>query len=71
VEDVPFQTKSEGLAELIRKVKEYPPDTVFHLQAWSYSYEDIWVALAKALNSAVHRPALPSRSNLTCQDSRR
>ncbi|KEY66777.1 hypothetical protein S7711_07558 [Stachybotrys chartarum IBT 7711] len=54
VEDVPFQAKSEGLAELIRTVKEYPPDTVFHLQAWTYGYEDVWVALAKALNSAIH-----------------
>ncbi|KFA64591.1 hypothetical protein S40285_09343 [Stachybotrys chlorohalonatus IBT 40285] len=67
VEDVPFQTKSEGLAELIRKVKEYPPDTVFHLQAWSYSYEDIWVALAKALNSAIHVDDYKLRVYVRCR----
>lgn len=50
-DDVPFQTKAEGIAELLRKVSHYPADTVFHIQAWTYGYEDVWVALSKALNS--------------------
>ncbi|KAH7323037.1 beta-lactamase-like protein [Stachybotrys elegans] len=54
IDDVPFQTKAQGLAELLRKVKQYPPDTVFHLQAWTYGYEDVWIALSKALNSPIH-----------------
>jgi hypothetical protein len=53
IHDVPFQTKAEGLAELISKVKQYPHDTVFHIQAWTYGYEDVWIALSKALNSRV------------------
>lgn len=52
-EDVPFQTKAQGIAELLRKVSKYPDDTVFHLQAWTYGYEDVWVALSKALKSKV------------------
>ena len=53
IDDIPFQTKAEGIAELLRKVTQYPTDTVFHVQAWTYGYEDVWVALSKALKSAV------------------
>ncbi|KAH8881356.1 hypothetical protein GQ53DRAFT_513411 [Thozetella sp. PMI_491] len=53
-EDVHFQTKSQGIAELCAKVKAYPPDTIFHFQAWTYGYEDVWVALASELNSRIH-----------------
>ncbi|KAK7408413.1 hypothetical protein QQX98_009398 [Neonectria punicea] len=54
IQDIPFQTKAEGIAELLRKVAQYPNDTVFHFQAWTYGYEDIWVALSKALKSPIH-----------------
>ncbi|KAH7276037.1 hypothetical protein B0J15DRAFT_375146, partial [Fusarium solani] len=53
-EDVPFQTKAQGIAELLCKVSKYPSDTVFHFQAWTYGYEDVWVALSKTLKSQVH-----------------
>lgn len=53
ISDVPFQTKAEGIAELLRKVSRYPDDTVFHFQAWTYGYEDVWIALSKALKSPV------------------
>lgn len=52
-QDVPFQTKSEGIAELLRAVSRYPTDTIFHFQAWTYGYEDVWIALSKALQSPV------------------
>jgi DNA cross-link repair 1C protein len=52
-QDIPFQTKAEGLAELLRKVAQYPDDTIFHFQAWTYGYEDVWLALSKALKSPV------------------
>lgn len=54
-EDVDFQTKAEGLHELIEKVTKYPKDTVFHFSAWTYGYEEVWIALAKTLNSQVRR----------------
>ncbi|KAL6854783.1 hypothetical protein ACO1O0_005908 [Amphichorda felina] len=54
INDVPFQTKAEGITELLRKVSRYPSDTVFHFQAWTYGYEDVWIALAKALKSPIH-----------------
>ncbi|EHK44641.1 hypothetical protein TRIATDRAFT_292345 [Trichoderma atroviride IMI 206040] len=53
-DNVPFQTKAEGIAELLRKVAQYPKDTVFHIQSWTYGYEDVWIALSKALNSPIH-----------------
>lgn len=58
INDVPFQTKAEGITELLRKVSRYPSDTVFYFQAWTYGYEDVWIALAKALKSPVryYRP---------------
>ncbi|KAF5603628.1 uncharacterized protein FSUBG_7185 [Fusarium subglutinans] len=49
-----IQTKAQGMAELLRKVSQYPGDTVFHLQAWTYGYEDVWLALSKALKSKIH-----------------
>jgi hypothetical protein len=51
--DIPFQTKAEGIQELLRKVAKYPDDTIFHFQAWTYGYEDVWIALSKALKSRV------------------
>ncbi|KAL7805300.1 beta-lactamase-like protein [Trichoderma aethiopicum] len=53
-DDIPFQTKAEGIAELLRKVQRYPKDTIFYIQAWTYGYEDVWVALSKALKSPIH-----------------
>ncbi|KAK1246263.1 hypothetical protein MKX08_000065 [Trichoderma sp. CBMAI-0020] len=53
-DNVPFQTKAEGIAELLRKVAQYPKDTVFYIQSWTYGYEDVWIALSKALNSPIH-----------------
>ncbi|PTB71812.1 hypothetical protein M440DRAFT_1343181 [Trichoderma longibrachiatum ATCC 18648] len=54
IDDIPFQTKAEGIAELLRKVQRYSKDTIFYIQAWTYGYEDVWVALSKALNSPIH-----------------
>jgi DNA cross-link repair 1C protein len=50
---IPFQTKAEGLNELLHKVLQYPPQTIFHLSAWTFGYEDVWIALSKALKSRV------------------
>ncbi|KAI0173486.1 Metallo-hydrolase/oxidoreductase [Hypoxylon sp. FL1284] len=54
LDDFQLQTKAEGLRELPEKVSRYPKDTVFHMQAWTYGYEEVWVALSKALNSKIH-----------------
>ena len=48
-----FPTKAEGLKELLEKVSKYPVDTVFHLHAWTFGYEDVWIALSSALRSQV------------------
>ncbi|KKP02916.1 artemis protein [Trichoderma harzianum] len=54
VDDIPFQTKAEGISQLLHKVTRYPKETVFYIQAWTYGYEDVWIALSKALNSPIH-----------------
>lgn len=64
-EDVQFQAKSEGLRELLGKVSKYPKDTVFYFSAWTYGYEEVWIALSKALNTKVCRPTLDRSSWLT------
>ncbi|KAI1208228.1 Metallo-hydrolase/oxidoreductase [Annulohypoxylon truncatum] len=54
LDDFPLQTKAEGLRELLEKIARYPKDTFFCMQAWTYGYEEVWVALSKALNSKIH-----------------
>ncbi|KAI9047484.1 hypothetical protein LZ554_008203 [Drepanopeziza brunnea f. sp. 'monogermtubi'] len=49
-----FPPKAEGLKELLQKVLQYPADTIFHLSAWTYGYEEVWMALSKALKSQIH-----------------
>ena len=48
-----FPSKAEGLAELLHKVKSYPEDTVFYFRAWTFGYEEVWMALSAALNAKV------------------
>ena len=50
-----FPSKADGLAELLRKVAKYPEDIVFYFRAWTFGYEEVWVALSAALNSKVRR----------------
>ncbi|RYP37893.1 hypothetical protein DL767_002765 [Monosporascus sp. MG133] len=54
LDDYHIQTKAEGLRELLEKVAQYPDDTIFHFQAWTYGYEEVWIALARALKSKIH-----------------
>lgn len=51
--NIPFQTKADGIQKLLRQVSRYPKDTIFHFQAWTFGYEDVWIALSKALKSRV------------------
>ncbi|KAL8793281.1 MAG: hypothetical protein Q9195_004141 [Heterodermia aff. obscurata] len=56
-----FPSKAEGLAELLSKVAHYPPSTIFHFHAWTFGYEEVWIALAIALDSRIHVDAYRSR----------
>ncbi|KAJ8103460.1 beta-lactamase-like protein, partial [Lipomyces tetrasporus] len=49
-----FPSKAEGTDLLIDAVSKYPADTVFHFNAWTYGYEDLWIALASAFNTKIH-----------------
>lgn len=51
---IPFPTKADGLKELLQKVSKYPADTVFHLAAWTFGYEEVWMALSRTLKSQVY-----------------
>lgn len=54
LDDYQLKTKAEGLRDLLTQVALYPADTVFFVQAWTYGYEDVWIALGKALDSKIH-----------------
>ncbi|OJJ86535.1 putative DNA repair protein [Aspergillus glaucus CBS 516.65] len=49
-----FPSKAEGLAELLQKVNPYPEDTTFYFRAWTFGYEEVWMALSTALNAKIH-----------------
>lgn len=49
-----FPTKADGLAEVLAKVSECPKDTTFYLDTWTFGYEEVWIALSKALDTQVH-----------------
>ncbi|PWW75056.1 hypothetical protein C7212DRAFT_358614 [Tuber magnatum] len=49
-----FRSKQDGIHELLSQVRKYPQDTIFHLNAWTFGYEDVWVALASAFDSKIH-----------------
>ncbi|OAP58598.1 hypothetical protein AYL99_07688 [Fonsecaea erecta] len=49
-----FPTKAEGLKELLEKVVQCPPSTIFYFRAWTLGYENVWVALSNILQSRVH-----------------
>jgi DNA cross-link repair 1C protein len=59
-----FPSKAEGLAELLQKVQAYSDDTVFYFRAWTFGYEDVWVALSAALNTKVISLSYPSHALL-------
>ena len=48
-----FPSKASGLGDLISQIRQYPPDTVFHLNSWTFGYERVWVALSSAFRSQV------------------
>ena len=48
-----FPSKAEGIRELLTKARQYPPSTVFYINAWTLGYEDVWVALSSFLQSSV------------------
>lgn len=54
LDDYTLQTKAEGLQHLLSQVVRYPKDTIFCMQAWTYGYEEVWIALSKALQSKIH-----------------
>lgn len=48
-----FPSKAEGIQELLEKLQAYPEDTTFYLRAWTFGYEDVWLALSAALGTQV------------------
>ncbi len=51
---VDFPPKALGLRELLQKVSQYPDDTIFYLDTWTFGYEEVWQALSNFLGSRVH-----------------
>ena len=49
-----FPSKAHGLAELVSKAEQYPPETIFYFRAWTLGYEDAWLTLSSTLSSRIH-----------------
>jgi DNA cross-link repair 1C protein len=49
-----FPAKATGLQELLQKVNQCHPKTVFYFRSWTLGYEDVWLVLSAALRSQVH-----------------
>ncbi|KAI5849762.1 hypothetical protein BZA05DRAFT_401479 [Tricharina praecox] len=49
-----FSSKREGVADLLRQLDRYPTDTIFHLNTWTFGYEEVWVTLASYFKSQIH-----------------
>jgi DNA cross-link repair 1C protein len=69
-----FPSKHAGIKELLEKVQRYPKDTIFYFQAWTFGYEDVWLALSAHLNSQIHVDNYRSRlyrslASIKCKES--
>ncbi|RMD40128.1 hypothetical protein DV735_g5001, partial [Chaetothyriales sp. CBS 134920] len=49
-----FPSKADGLKELLQKLTQYPPSTVFYFRAWTLGYEQVWMAMSSLLSSQIH-----------------
>ncbi|KAF2091234.1 hypothetical protein K490DRAFT_33361 [Saccharata proteae CBS 121410] len=49
-----FPSKADGLKELLEKLNQYPDETIFHIAAWTFGYEDVWTAISSFLHSPIH-----------------
>ncbi|KAF2430179.1 hypothetical protein EJ08DRAFT_679454 [Tothia fuscella] len=49
-----FPSKARGLGELLEKVGKYPEGTLFYIEAWTFGYENVWIALSSFLGSQIH-----------------
>lgn len=52
-----FPTKAGGIAELLQQIRALPNGTVFYFNAWTFGYEEVWLALSRALDTQVHLDA--------------
>ncbi|KAL8926945.1 MAG: hypothetical protein Q9172_001606 [Xanthocarpia lactea] len=64
-----FPTKAQGLSELLREVNKFPNDTIFHFNAWTLGYEEVWMVLAAHLRSKIHVDAYKLRLYSSLQTS--
>lgn len=49
-----FQSKAEGIGQLLQDVARYPDDTIFYFHSWTFGYENVWIALSAFLRSRIH-----------------
>ena len=54
-----YPSKAEGIRELTEKVQKYPAGTIFYLRTWTFGYEEVWLALARALDAQVSEYLMP------------
>jgi hypothetical protein len=47
-------SRADAIANLISIINQYPSDTIFHLNCWTFGYEEVLKALAKTYNTRIH-----------------
>ena len=48
-----FPSKAAGVKSLIRQIRDYPAETVFHIKSWTLGYEEVLMAIAAAFRTKV------------------
>ncbi|KAK9477886.1 hypothetical protein V1514DRAFT_282006, partial [Lipomyces japonicus] len=49
-----FPPKAVGSQLLLKGMARYPNDVVFHINAWTWGYEELLIALSAGMNSKIH-----------------
>lgn len=49
-----FPSKAQGISELLHQVMEFPKNTLYYFDTWTFGYEDVWMALCSFLECQVH-----------------
>jgi DNA cross-link repair 1C protein len=58
--DSEFPSKAEGMRTLLNEVMMRPSDQKFHINTWTYGYEEALSCLAAAFSTKVRTPTLYS-----------
>ncbi|KAK9450967.1 beta-lactamase-like protein [Limtongia smithiae] len=50
-------SNERGTGYMIKRILDYPPDTIFHFNSWTLGYEELFIAICRAFNTQIHTDA--------------